>query len=546
MVHSVVRAVSGAWLATCEAMMQRFARQKVASAVARVAEETAPEAPLGRRSLTSVLRSTAGGGASLPGDLRAKFEGSLGKDLGGVRVHTGPESAQAASSIAARAFTVGQDIHFGAGQYEPGSPEGERLVAHEAAHTVQQGAAVARQVDEDAEPRGEDEPLSVSDPGDATEVEADAAADAMVAGAEAQVATEGDGVAAKVHRAPDGEKSAVAAQPEAKSPPLASGGIEVAAKCPPAKAELGYATIEAELAGKLIAKPAAGEGAAGSPAEVKAGVEKDKAKLEIEKKLAEWGQIAAFKIGGEIEASKEGFKLAAGGSVEFNQTEKKDGRYTIGPLAIGFKLFEWEPGKVPSIAFLEGKGPWTMRLGSLLGHDVQLASELTVKLMPTWKLLLPKLGAALVSPVAIAATGLALLGAGFYDLFLAKRPGDVAEEYALACLEYARAFEAGIKGEEIPGADSWLGVADASARGYAAGTKYMADKKVHPVIGGGVVQHFRPAAEAWKQKWPGLKEQAREWWSKNNRWDMTIGMQRDYKILTRVLDAYDKGPYSEG
>ncbi|MDX1997430.1 MAG: DUF4157 domain-containing protein [Thermoanaerobaculia bacterium] len=77
---------------------------------------------------------------SLSSAQRAYFEPHFG-DLSGVRLHTGPEAHAAAAGLSARAFTVGKDIAFGAGQYQPDSPAGRKLLAHELTHTVQQGAA---------------------------------------------------------------------------------------------------------------------------------------------------------------------------------------------------------------------------------------------------------------------------------------------------------------------------------------------------------------------------------------------------------------------
>jgi hypothetical protein len=79
---------------------------------------------------------------------RARVENAVGSDLGGVRVHTDAAAADAANALGARAFTVGQDMFFGQGQYGTQSTEGQRLIAHEAAHTVQQrgGSAGAQRV----------------------------------------------------------------------------------------------------------------------------------------------------------------------------------------------------------------------------------------------------------------------------------------------------------------------------------------------------------------------------------------------------------------
>ncbi len=127
---------------------------------------------------SKVDRAASESGAPLPGDLRERFESSLGADLSSVRVHTGAASASAAESVGAKAYATGQDIHFGAGEYNPSSKDGQHLLAHEVAHTVQQGSAST------AQPQAK---LEVSGPGDAQEDEADRAADAMIAGVPASV-----------------------------------------------------------------------------------------------------------------------------------------------------------------------------------------------------------------------------------------------------------------------------------------------------------------------------------------------------------------------
>lgn len=120
----------------------------------------------------AVATATRSSGAPLPDPLRRKFETSLGVNLESVRVHTGDASAHAAGAVAARAYAIGDDVHFGAGQYDPTSAAGEHLIAHEVAHTVQQRGGAAHTQHK----------LEVTGPGDACEVEADAAADAMVVG----------------------------------------------------------------------------------------------------------------------------------------------------------------------------------------------------------------------------------------------------------------------------------------------------------------------------------------------------------------------------
>ena len=76
------------------------------------------------------------------------MEAGFGVDLTNVRVHTGSDADELSRSLSASAFTVGSDIFFGAGQFEPGTATGQHLLAHELAHTMQQTASSAqRQLD---------------------------------------------------------------------------------------------------------------------------------------------------------------------------------------------------------------------------------------------------------------------------------------------------------------------------------------------------------------------------------------------------------------
>jgi hypothetical protein len=129
-------------------------------------------------------------GAPLPGGLRGELEPALGADLGGVRVHTGAASATAADALQAKAYAVGQDVHFGAGTYDPASASGKHLIAHEVAHTVQQQGAAP----------GVQRSATVSTPGDAAEQQAESFAHAFSAGGATQgLVTPGMQITAAVH-----------------------------------------------------------------------------------------------------------------------------------------------------------------------------------------------------------------------------------------------------------------------------------------------------------------------------------------------------------
>ncbi len=79
-------------------------------------------------------------GMPLPGSLEHFFGVRFGQNFSGVRIHTSRAAANAAESLNALAFTAGPNIYFGAAQWSPHSTAGRELIAHELAHTVQQGA----------------------------------------------------------------------------------------------------------------------------------------------------------------------------------------------------------------------------------------------------------------------------------------------------------------------------------------------------------------------------------------------------------------------
>src|SRR6185295_12299730 len=109
-------------------------------------------------------------GQPLDPEARTAMEASFQHDFSGVRVHSDGSAAASARAVGARAYTVGADVVFGAGQYEPATGAGRHLLAHELAHVVQQrGAAL--------QPR-----LEVGAVDTPEERSADAAAEAAVTG----------------------------------------------------------------------------------------------------------------------------------------------------------------------------------------------------------------------------------------------------------------------------------------------------------------------------------------------------------------------------
>jgi hypothetical protein len=154
-----------------------------------------------------------GPGRPLDGASAKAAAAVLGQLPGDVQVHVGPEAEQFVAQHQARAVTVGNHIAFGAGQYRPGTPDGDMLIAHEIAHVIQMRGA---------DPAG---PIGRGDHG--AEAEADRAADSIVV---AQHGVAGD--------APDRDGARVSPQPLALHKDGTTGGAK---PDPIKKAALGLA-----------------------------------------------------------------------------------------------------------------------------------------------------------------------------------------------------------------------------------------------------------------------------------------------------------------
>jgi len=92
----------------------------------------------------SGIASTRGSGQSLPDDTRGMMESKMGYDFSNVNVHTDSTSDALNRSVSAKAFTTGSDVYFSGGAYNPGSKDGQQLLAHELTHVVQQGGAAPK------------------------------------------------------------------------------------------------------------------------------------------------------------------------------------------------------------------------------------------------------------------------------------------------------------------------------------------------------------------------------------------------------------------
>jgi hypothetical protein len=125
----------------------------------------------------------SGGGSPLDASTRSTMESAFGTSFGDVRLHTDERASRSAEAVGANAYTVGNDVVFKSGQYEPGSESGQKTIAHELSHVVQQSQGP---VDGTPAPGG----IRVSNPSDRFEREADATAERVLSSVQREEAPE--------------------------------------------------------------------------------------------------------------------------------------------------------------------------------------------------------------------------------------------------------------------------------------------------------------------------------------------------------------------
>lgn len=218
--------------------------------VQRVGEGAAGVAP----DLAGRIRSSLGHGAPLPDVARRRLEGGLGADLSGVRVHTDGEADRLSRAVRAEAFTTGNDLFFRSGQFAPSSSSGFEMLAHEAAHVVQQRSGPVASSDIGGG-------LALSHPSDSHERAASSAARQVVSGGHAHVKA-GQAPAATVSRSASSGPLTIQRHSswehmligELKPEELATLGAayDVNAKYPDAMIEVGKAKIKASDVSHVI------------------------------------------------------------------------------------------------------------------------------------------------------------------------------------------------------------------------------------------------------------------------------------------------------
>lgn len=139
-----------------------------------------------------------GGGSPLDESTRSTMESRFGQDFSDVRVHTDAKASASAEAVGANAYTVGSDVVFRSGHFDASSPTGQRTIAHELSHVVQQRSGP---VDGTDAPGG----IRLSDPDDRFERAAESTADKVMSTAETPAAASASGASVQLEEADEEE-----------------------------------------------------------------------------------------------------------------------------------------------------------------------------------------------------------------------------------------------------------------------------------------------------------------------------------------------------
>ncbi len=118
-------------------LQKKSLSERVAPLVQRKTEST-DEGTVASDAVNTKINQSEGGGQPIAKNTRGFMESGFGSDFSNVRIHTDSNAKQLSNELQAHAFTVGNDIYFNEGKYQPNSHSGKHLLAHELTHTIQQ------------------------------------------------------------------------------------------------------------------------------------------------------------------------------------------------------------------------------------------------------------------------------------------------------------------------------------------------------------------------------------------------------------------------
>jgi cytochrome c2 len=124
--------------AACEE--EQIQKKSIGDSVTPIVQRKTAGAESGTASnaITNQINNSKGGGTSMDKSTSSYMESRFGTDFSGIRIHTDNNAIQMSRELNAQAFTVGNDIYFNEGKYNPGDNSGKHLLAHELTHTLQQ------------------------------------------------------------------------------------------------------------------------------------------------------------------------------------------------------------------------------------------------------------------------------------------------------------------------------------------------------------------------------------------------------------------------
>jgi plasmid stability protein len=343
------------------------------------------------QNIAASLENT-GTGQSLEGSTRSFLEPKFGHDFANVKIHADGHADQMSKAVNARAFTTGQDVFFKQGEYKPQSPEGMHLLAHELTHTIQQsrGAVSGTSIGDG---------LAISDPNDAFEQEAYAAANSVARGERVNVGRASSGV---VQRSVDNSGQMVLQRDPNPAPPAAPApttgtGVKSTFETPPLKfpgepTSLGPVKMQAELKGEIsfdAPTPASSSSDPSAPTQARGGAIASpsgagyQAEVQTEFKRRTEGALAGWKptLKGGGKVTSEGGEIALEGAIERDWLAGTVLSQTIKFTILGVDLKENDITFV-GMSYIVGLAK---KIPALLpGIDVEFKGTLEFKFTPDW------------------------------------------------------------------------------------------------------------------------------------------------------------------